>query len=103
VIKRQKKNLQKELEDYKQVTNEAQHLAEEFQRSRNLPNLDLVSWKRKIRNYERTVKEARERLEQAREQAAKQIDEETGKIEKEFTESLKNMHIDFEKSSVQME
>jgi hypothetical protein len=26
-----------------------------------------------------------------------------GKIEKEFTESLKNMHIDFEKSSVQME
>jgi F0F1-type ATP synthase membrane subunit b/b' len=56
-----------------------------------------------MRNYERTVEEARERLEQAREQAAKQTEEEMGKIEKEFTESLKNMHIDFEKSSVQME
>jgi F0F1-type ATP synthase membrane subunit b/b' len=50
-----------------------------------------------MRNYERTVEEARERLEQAREQAAKQTDEEMGKIEKEFTETLKNMHIDFEK------
>jgi hypothetical protein len=66
-----KKNLQKEMEDYKPATNEIQQLAKEFQRSRHLPNLDLVSWKRKIRNYERTVKEARERLEQAREQAAK--------------------------------
>jgi predicted RNase H-like nuclease (RuvC/YqgF family) len=43
VIERQIKILQKELEDYKQLTNEIQHLAEEFQRSRNLPNLDFVS------------------------------------------------------------
>jgi hypothetical protein len=57
------------LEDYKQVTNKGKHLIEEFQRSRNLPNLDLVSWERKMRNYERTVEEARERLGQVREQA----------------------------------
>jgi hypothetical protein len=94
-IKREKEYLRKEVEDNQHLKNIGQqYVMEEQQRSRGiLERIFFPGEKEKIAGFERSVKDAEERLKKAKQDAAdaeKNID----KICDECTESLRNMQVD---------